>query len=392
VSADVTEREGRADNYDPVLLESAMFFLDRQLSQPGTVKAHVGDRVEPESELAIATVLASRPVLLNIAGELDIAPTSVPQHLSKPTGSLFEQGEVVARARRGLRSVTCVAPVTGTLSSLDESTGLATLTPESETIRLHAAVHGEVESIIDDRGALIRASGSRIRGVLVLGGDVFGPLKTVVDRPDRELTADAIDNELSGSIVIGGMTLGAAALRKLVDVGALGVIVGSISEGEVRRALAGGAPEPSPISVWRRRPRELDLGLLYRRNPFTVFITEGFGRRRMASPIFRFLIDRENQPVSILSPLDGDLLSARPDLYLTGAQSGGDQVIQRVSPRNGSVARLVDPEHLGVVVACRSGVMVDLSRDGLAREVVDVELTNRVRRRVPALNLEIIVP
>jgi hypothetical protein len=384
--------DNRTASYEPIVIESALFYLDRRMDEYGTVQVHVGDRVEPDTEIVSAMVLAGRPVVVQVARELDISPDSVARYLTKPIGSAFEQGEVVAKVRRGLRSITCQSPVVATLTSLDAGTGAATLTPKSEPKRLLAGVYGEVESIIEGRGAMVHASGSRIRGIAALGGETFGPLKVAVDRPGRELTADSIDGEFTGAMVLGGMTVGAAAVRRLIEVGARGVIVGSISEAEIRRSLARGGQEPTPASVWRQRPRDLDLGEHEKRTPFTVFVTEGFGRRRMAAPIYRFLSDREHQVASVLVPPDGDLFSARPDLFLTSDRAGGSDAIQRVSPRRGSVARLIDPEHLGVIVTCRGDVLTDLSRDGIGREVVDVEFTNGARRRVPAVNLEIVTP
>jgi hypothetical protein len=110
----------------------------------------------------------------------------------------------------------------------------------------------------------------------------------------------------------------------------------------------------------------------------------------MAQPIFQFLSDQEDQPASILITQDTELLQARPTLYISMERGSGEDGIQRVNIQPGTVARLADPQHLGVVVTCRSEVMANPSRTGIGRDVVIVELSNGTRRLVPAVNLEVI--
>ncbi len=372
--------------YEPAIVRDAVFYVERSLSKDGDLLVRAGDRVEPGTELASAMVAEGRPLLLNIAREFDMEPDAVARYLTRPIGSDFEENEPIARARRGLRSVTCKAPVRSTLTALDESTGVATLTPQSLPQRLLASVYGEVDSIIEQRGVWLRVGGSRVQGVLGLGRDTFGTLRVAVDRADRELTADMIDSEFRDCIVLGGMTLGTSALRRLIEVGARGVIVGSVSDSEIRRYMASDEREPSSMMLWRRQAGDFQSS-----SPLTVFVTEGFGRRRMAQPVYQFLTGQENQSVSLLVPNDADVLSARPTLYLSRERPGGDDAIQRVTVRDGTLARLVDPEHLGMVVTCRSGIVDSAAYTGVLRDVVDVEFSNGSRHLVPATSLEVLI-
>lgn len=373
-------------SYEPAIVRDAVYYVERSLTSDGEVMVRPGDRVEPHTEIASAMVAEGRPLLLNIAREFDMEPEAVGRYLTKPIGSEFEEDEPIARARRGLRSVTCKAPARSTLTTLDETTGVVTLVPQSRPQRLFAAVYGEVDSVIEHRGVWLRVGGSRVQGILGMGRDTFGPLKVAVDRADREFTADMVDPDFRDGVVLAGMTLGTSALRRLIDVGARGVIVGSISDSEVRRYMTSRDVEPSSMMLWRRKS-----GSLVQSHPLTVFVTEGFGRRRMAQPLFQFLSGQENQLASLLVPSDADVLSARPTLYLSRERPGGDDAIQRVSVRDGTLARLVNPEHLGMVVTCRSGVMDAPAYTGAMRDVVDVEFSNGARYLVPAVNLEVLI-
>ena len=310
-------------SFEPAIVRDSTFYVDRAMTESGEVHVRQGDRVDPATELATAMVAEGRPIMLNIARELDMEPDAVSRYLTKPIGSEFEEEEPIARVRRGLRSVTCKAPVRVTLSTLDKSTGVATLVPQSHPQRLIANVHGEVDSVIEGRGVWLRVGGSRVQGVMALGQDTFGPLRVAVDRADREFTADMVDPDFRDSIVLGGMTLGTSALRKLSEVGARGVIVGSISDGEIRRYMTSGETEPSSMMLWRRGPQEFSG-----QAPLTVFVTEGFGRRRMAQPIFQYLSGQENQTTSLLVPTGSDVLSTRPTLYISRERPGDDDPIQ----------------------------------------------------------------
>jgi hypothetical protein len=373
--------------YEPAIVRDAVFSIQRSLFGNAELHVRPGDRVEPSTELATAVMAEGRALQLNIAREFDMEPGTISRYLTKPVGSQFEEGESVARARRGLRSVSCKAPMASTLTDLDEETGIATLTPISHPQRLVAGIHGEVDSIIDNRGVWLRAAGSRVNGVMGMGQDTFGPLKIAVDRADREFTADMVDPDFQDSIVLAGMTLGTSALRRLIEVGVRGVIVGSVSDSEIRRYMTTGDQEPSSVMIWRQTSTNLQHGY-----PLSVFVTEGFGRRRMAQPVFQYLAGLENQLVSILIPENVDVMQARPSLYVTRERPSGDEAIQRVSVRDGTLARLIDPEHLGVVVTCRSGLIESPYSTGVLRQVVDVEFGNGTRHLVPATSLEVLIP
>jgi hypothetical protein len=377
--------------YEPVIVRDAEFYVERTLEEDGEVLVRPGDRVEPGTQLAQAMVAEGRPMQINIAREFDMEPSEVSRYLTKPIGSAFDEGEPIARARRGLRSVTCNAPIASTLSTLDEITGVATIVPQSHPQQLVAAVHGEVDSVVDARGVWLRVGGSRVQGILGLGRDTFGPLRVAVDRADREFTADMVDPDFRDSIVLAGMTLGTSALRKLIEVGARGVIVGGVSDGEIRRYMISGEREPSSMLLWRSRAGHFSAGQGASAPGLSVFVTEGFGRRRMAQPVFQFLASQENAFVSLLIPGDESVLKAQPTLYVSQERASGNDSIQRAAPRNGTLVRLVDPEHLGMVVTCRSSVIESPRNTGVMREVVDVEFSNGSRHLVPASSIEILL-
>lgn len=375
---------------DPIIVDDASFELNRFLSVPGEILVQVGDRVEPSSTIGSGSGGAGRTITLHLARELGVAPETVKRYLTKPIGSHFDAGESVARARKGLRAVTADTTEAGRLSEVNEIAGTATIIPESGSQTLDSMVYGEIASVVDGRGVVIRAGGVRIRGAIALGSDSSGTIKTAVDRHDRELTPDGVTQDLRGTLVLAGMTAGAAAIRKLADIGAKGVIVGSITESDVRRlAAAGGSERPAQV-FWQSWATNGPLAPDFDQSGFTIFVTDGFGRKPMASTIFSFISERDGETASVLTPGRDQPFPSYPYLCFTSVGATHSNPYTQISPADGVIARLTDPQHLGSVVTCRSEPQIQRGADGQTRIVVEIEQSNHTRRLAQLCNLELL--
>ncbi len=375
---------------EPVIVDDAAFEIGRFLRFPGEIVVQVGDRVEPSSPIGNASAGAGRTITLHLARELGVGADTVKRYLTKPIGSHFEAGESVARARKGLRTVTADTTEAGRLSEVNEIAGTATIIPVAGTQALESLVYGEISNVVNGKGVIVRAGGSRVRGAIAMGADNSGPIKTAVDRHDRELTPDGVTQDLRGTLVLGGMTVGAAAIRKLADVGARGVIVGSITESDVRRVAASGGTERPAQAFWQSWATNGPLAPDLDQTGFTIFVTDGFGRKPMASAIFSFISEREGQTASVLIPGRERPFPSYPYLCFTSVGATHVNQFAPISPADGVVARLTDPQHLGTVVTCRSEPMTQITADGQNRVVVEVEQSNHTRRVVQLCNLELL--
>ncbi len=375
---------------DPIVVDEASFEIGRFLRFPGEILVEAGDRVEPSSAIGNASAGAGRTITLHLTRDLGVDAETVKRYLTKPIGSHFEAGESVARARKGLRTVTSDTTESGKLSEVNEIAGTATIMPDAGTQALEALVFGEVSSVIDGRGIIIRAGGARVRGAIALGADNSGPIMVAVDRHDRELTADGVTQDLRGTLVLGGMTVGAAAIRKLAEVGAKGVIVGSIIESDVRRVAASGGAERPAQDFWQSWATNGPLAPDLDQTGFTIFVTDGFGRKPMASTIFSFISERDGQIASVLIPGRERPFPSYPYLCFTSVGATYSNPSAPISPADGVIARLTDPQHLGTVVTCRSEPTAQVTADGQSRFVVEVEYSNQTRRVVQLCNLELL--
>jgi hypothetical protein len=376
---------------EPVLVSDGSFVIDRVLERPGDVAVRVGDTVQPETIIARAES-EEKVVTLFIAAELGVQADSVQRHLAKPVGSRFNAGEVIARARPGLRSVTVTAPAVGTVVSADNAQGTVQFSISSGHRELRALVTGEVERIVPDYGAVIRANGDRVFGIIGFGREAIGQLVVGADRADRELTPDQVKDSWKGRIVVGGMTVGVPALNKLRQVGVAGIIIGSLSEADIRRFLTSGsaATETRAGQFWASTHPQATFAEAADSAPFVIVATEGFGRLPMAEILFAFFREHDGATTSVQAlTCVGDALR-RPEIYVsrTGADGSRNRTSDDLGP--GRPVRLVGGRYLGTVATCETEAYQQAGTNGLLTTVARVEMPNGERRVIPVANLEVL--
>lgn len=374
---------------EPTIVERGSFVVERLLDRAGRVEVGVGDLVSPETVIARSDK-AEKPVTLFVASELGVPGDKIERYLTKPVGSAFDAGEVIARKRSGLRSSTVTAPMTGVLSGVDAGAGTVAFIVSSASGELRALVHGDIERVIPERGTLVRSAGARVFGILGFGPETVGRLAVGLDRPDRELTADQVKDTWRGAIVLTGMTVGVPALQRLRQAGVAGVIVGSMAEADIRRFLATDpqAAEVSARAFWGLGYPGARFATGSNQAPFAIMVTEGFGRAPMAEPVFNFLREHESATVSLrTATVVGEGLS-RPELYITGpgADEGDGRATDDLTA--GRPARAISG-HLGTIVTIVGEPYERLSPDG-ARDLVVAVRRGAEETVVAAANLEVL--
>lgn len=321
----------------PAVLPATVAQISRQLPAGGEIVARVGSRVEPD-DLIGQTIVTPPAMLIDAAAALAVEPQDVPRRVKRKIGERVAAQQVLGK--RGGRK--CLAPVAGTISAIDPHTGFVVLQPDPVNVTMSASVRGYVADVQPGRSALIETAAAVIQGVFGIGGEQFGVLRLVVtDRHDM-ITPDLIDARSAYAIIIGGAGITAEALRKAQQEQVRGVIVGGIDEAEAR-AFVGGITRMSDWYAYGDRDHTTA-------GQPTVLVTEGFGLRPMAEPLFELLTRYDRQEAfldgttSLTPPL------RRPRLVIPLPRLQGGQAPQ--SPRGlavGSVVRLVDEAHLGQI-------------------------------------------
>ena len=278
----------------PPVVTHTIARIERQLPVAGEVLVRVGSRVEPD-DVVLRANYPLDPQIVNIARDLGVLPNHVYSKMKKEEGNKVSKGEVLAKASL-LSGRTTLAPVSGTITTIDRSTGYVTITPNPLPIELKAQVRGIVMEVPDQRTIVIETPASYVQGIFGLGGERFGVLRLRVTDPRERLDADQISTQEAYAIVIGGASITAAALRRAIEEQVRGIIVGGIEEHELRDFLgdSDGAAWRTGYNTWRlpAPPYNRDPGL-------TLMITEGFGVQPMSEPLFKTLASYDQQEALI---------------------------------------------------------------------------------------------
>lgn len=367
----------------PVLIRNTELRVDRHLPVQGEVKVRVGDRVEA-STVVVAGEQAHRPLRFNLARLLDVEPGKASERLTKAPGDQVEAHETIAKRRRGLRTQAVKSPVAGTFVRFDPETGIAVVRPQTTHLELLAYVSGIVEDLEQARGVTIRLLGSRFFGMFGVGEEAFGVLKVLGQDRQRPLSPDQLDGRAARSIVAVGGTVSATALQKAVQVGAKGVIAGSIEESELLQFL-----KVSDTGHWR-------VGLPDWRwpvaAPLTLVLTEGFGRAPMAAPLYDTLVESNGEAVSLcgVTQLAGSL--RRPEVLLAspGSHPENEVSLPIAALTPGTLVRVVDQDHLGLVATVAEAPRRRRLTGSLVLDALEVALPQGGRLTVPTANVEVL--
>ncbi len=322
--------------------------------------------VEPDTIIATAAVGPGRAVRIPVAAELGVAPDEAPRCLLRPLGERVEAGEAIAGRRRGLRETHVTSPIAGRLVSLDQRTGTLLVVAEAPRSPVKALVAGEVvrttESSIE-----IKTIGDLISGAALLGPESGGTLVILADRPDRELPAEEFDERCRGAVVVAGLTVSSAALRRLSELGAAGVVVGSVSIGTLEPFLGERTAERlEPLLAGS----SLDWPF-----PFGILVLEGFGRLPIPEPAFTALQEHAGRSVALFR---GESLPiGRPGCFATSRSLHGKPLTPvPLTPGNRVHIRIPGRPGIGQL---RSDPFLAREHDGLAFHAALVERNGRTQ-------------
>ena len=176
-------------------------------------------------------------------------------------------------------------------------------------------------------------------------------------------------------------------MRRLMEVGAAGLIVGGMVEKEVSACL--GIPAEDRLSAWRVGPTDVGIGDHLMSN-LALVATEGFGSLPMPGDAFAFLKHHEGQHVSLLTSTRITGFLARPQVVVVNVDAlDEDAPAQPVAISDKTRVRLVDQAGLGAV-----GTIAELPKrsrraDGILVDVMTVAFSDGKARTVAKNNVEI---
>lgn len=352
----------------------------RRLPLSGQVLVDVGDRVRPDTVVA-ETYLPGPVHNVNIANALAIAPDEVPGCMLKQRDEPVAKGELIAESKGifGLFKSSVRCPENGTIEMVSEVTGQVLIREPSTPVRINAYLDGTVTETLHGEGVVVETAGACIQGIFGVGGETHAPIRQIVQSPEDEVTGEMIDDRLRGRIVCCGSMITLDALRKLIEVGASGVVVGGMRYHDIGDLLG--------YQIGVAVTGGEDIGL-------TMIVTEGFGRLAMAERTFELLQSLQDREASLSGATQIRAGVIRPEIII---RSEGDEASSdRSSPTGrgieaGSLVRLIREPWFGelATVASMPEEPVRLPTGAFAR-VLQARRTNGALVTVPRANVEIV--
>lgn len=372
----------KAFAYTPGLktLEYTAISKERILPIVGEVLVDVGDKVNPETVVATAMVRGD-PVIINAAVRMGLTPDELPQVTVKKVGDEVKVGDVLCeyRAFFGLIHKEVTSQINGTVETISDVTGRIILRGPTKPVEVRAYILGEITEIIPNSGTVIQTNGALIQGLFGLGGETNGKIRVSVDLPEKILTADAISTDDKDCILVGGSTVTADCIKKTIEVGARGIIVGGITTSVLRECLM----EDIGVAITGQE----DFGL-------TLIITEGIGKIKMSQKAFNLLKRFNGYMASINGATQIRAGVIRPEIIIPH-----EKTPERKSSRDGleggmalgTPVRIIRDPYFGNL-----GKVVDLPvnlqeiQTGSSVRVLRVELEDGKQVVVPRANVEIL--
>ncbi|UCD43952.1 MAG: hypothetical protein JSV27_07305 [Candidatus Bathyarchaeota archaeon] len=364
--------------------ESLLIRKTRMLPIPGELIVKAGDTVAMDTIVARADT-PGEPEILKVCALLGVDPEEIRKYMTKKEGDSVKADEIIAsyRALFGLIKSDCTAPIDGTVESVSPITGQAIIRRHPTPININAYIPGKVVEIIQNEGVIIETYAAFIQGAFGIGGENHGEIKMASETPRDILTEEQITPECKGKVLIGGSMVTAAALKKAIDTGVRGILVGGIMDKDLTDFLG--------YRIGVAITGHEDIGL-------TLVATEGFGMMNMLEKTFSILKENEGRMACINGTTQIRAGVIRPEVIIPLLQEeevstapGAAEDERTNGMAAGTLVRIIQEPFFGVVGHVRS-LPPELARVETESSVriVEIELEDGDRVLVPRANVEII--
>jgi hypothetical protein len=373
-----------AHAYTPGLKVTEMMKIAKKRILPlkGQVVVKRGDRVTSDSVVA-RTELPGTVEPINVANILGVPPQDIPDTMLKKIGEHVEEGEIIAKSKTffGLFSASAKAKISGTIENVSSITGQVLLRGAPIPIEVKAYLNGIVTNVFECEGVEVVTKGSFVQGIFGIGPETHGPIKVLSKSNMEILTENEFDASCKGRVVVGGRMVTAAGLRKAIEVGAVGIVVGGFNDKDLRDFLG------------------YDLGVAITGNEdkgITLVVTEGFGEIMMAEKTFDLLKRHEGQEACINGATQIRAGVIRPEVVIPILEAldkneAADAKMENQGLTIGSPVRVIRQPYfgkLGKVSALPSQLQV-LESESKAR-VLEVEFEDHKKAIIPRANVEML--
>lgn len=350
----------------------------RELPIPGKVLVKEGDIVDYDTIVA-EMEMSGEPHIVKANLLLRVDAKDVGEQMLKGVGDEVKEGEVIAQyiALFGLIKRYVKSPIDGIIESVGAS-GWVTIRAPPVFVDLKAYIPGKVVEVIPDMGVVIETNATFIQGIFGIGGETHGALRVLVDSPEDILTAEMITSKEKGSVIVGGSYLTLEALRKAVEEGVAGIVVGGLDGDDLTKFLG----YEMGIAI----TGDEEIGL-------TFVITEGFGRINISPHTFELLKQFDGSETCINGETQIRAGVIRPEVIIPHGEVEDISVDEELSSgmKPGTPIRIIRHPYFGLLGKVSSlPVELRIIETESSMRVLEVELDNGRRVIVPRANVEII--
>ena len=354
----------------------------RILPIQGNVQVKVGQKVTNDTIIA-RTELPGKVHTINVVNLLSIAPEDISHYMLKKPGDRIAKDEIIAESKPLIKwfKTAIKSPIKGTVESVSAITGQVLLREEPQPLELKAYIDGEVVEIMDKEGAYVESYCSFIQGIFGIGGETNGIIEVVVKDADQELTPELILPVHRHKIIVGGSYVSSAALKKAIETGVQGIVVGGFDDKDLKALLG------------------YDLGVAItgtEKIGLTLVLTEGFGRINMARKTFELLVAKQGKKASISGATQIRAGVIRPEIIipdpsLKDKEKVVDQGWERGAMKEGDVIRIIREPYFGKLAKVKAlpNELVKIETESPAR-VLQAEFTDGKVVTIPRANVELL--
>lgn len=352
----------------------------RILPLKGDVLKKKGEVVN-RGDVVARTELPGNVEILNVISQVGVEASEIESVMLKKVGEKVTKGEVVAETKGlwGLFKSRAFSPIDGSIESISQITGQVLLRHPPIPVEIKAYISGKVTEVIDGEGVDVQAPATFVQGIFGIGGEVWGPLKFAVDNPEAVLDAKQLKPDMKGAIVIGGAFASHAVIKRAIELGIAGLVVGGIHDEDLRQILG------------------YDLGVAItgtEKVGLTLVLTEGFGRIRMSDRTWKTLKKREGEMASISGATQIRAGVMRPEIIIPyDKDEGGEEAAAEAGSvmEIGSNVRIIRQPDFGRVgtVHALPHELQKVESETAAR-VLEVAFDDGTTRIVPRANIELI--
>ena len=371
-----------AHSYTPGLkvLKNTEILKERRLPLKGSVNALVGDDVSPESVIA-KTDLPGNVQMVNVANQLNVDASDVEAVMIASEGSQISKNELIAETNGifGYFKSQVHSPVDGTVESISNITGQVVIREAPIPVAVDAYIKGVVHEVIHNEGVVIKSYGSFVQGIFGIGGESRGSIKMLSETRNSEISAEMINSELQGLIVVGGSFISLEAYKKALKCKVAGVVVGGFNYYDLEEILG------YTLGVAITGSEDLITSLI---------VTEGYGKIQMGQQTFDLLRDNSGRLASINGATQIRAGVIRPEIIIpnnTSREENSARDAKKTSGMiEGSLVRVIRSPNFGAIGAVKElpAELRKVESETMVRVAI-IKIDNKLFE-IPRSNLEVV--